>query len=255
MTFAKCLRAGTVTVMLLAVAVDPIAVFAQARSGQARIERGLCASLLSSKASERATAKLDRLQARLQTRRGEVGAVVASRREGRDAALANSRAHLEGRREASLAKMDETASSPSQKQAVAVFRAAVDSAIEVRQSAVTSALQEFRAGLDQARLDRRAAVDAAMGEFAASVKAAEDRAAADCAAQGANSEVIRSAMVGSIEGARRKMKDAIREADKLGEKTALLVKVRQSALDKAFSDYRQALTDAKDAFLASARSN
>ena len=219
MNFVKRLASISTAIALAASLATPFAASAQVDDQSVRLEakkapaaKGFCARIASASLLERASGQLADRQSKLKTRRDETKAFIASKRASRDSALVESRAHLQGRREAAIAKMTVKATTPEQKAAVQAYVAAADAAAATRKAAIDEAIKTFREGLDKAKADRQAAIDASITTFAEAIMVAEDKAKADCGAAVADPEKVRIDLKTAIEAARSAMQLSLKEA-------------------------------------------
>lgn len=215
--------------------------------------RGFCA-LVARGADGRLGQRLGAQQQKLDEKRAERDNRLTERRQQRDERLSEVRANSDARKADHIDKLLELAQDDGQKQAVAIFQAAVDAALSARRSAVDEARQEFKNGLDAAIAARKAAVDAATGTFTDALVAAETKAKTDCDAAGSDPAQVRETLRASVESARTQLRSALQAAEKIGPQAGELVQTRNEAFRAAQADFKAALeqarTDLKAAFVS-----
>lgn len=188
--------------------------------------------------------RLDELNRKLDTRRGQRDSNLSDRRENRGDKLTEVREHNNDRRLDLYAALDARATTDAQHAAVASFKASVEASVAARKAAVDAANAAYKAGIDKAIADRKAKVDAALTAFEASVKAAFEKAQMDCEA-GVSRETLRASLKASLDAAKTKLETDRKAIEKTGETAKALAETRRKAIDKAFGDFKVAMEKAR----------
>lgn len=224
--------------------VLPASVFAQISP-----IKGFCSTVptISSKIDQR----IANTTAKIETKRTDIVNNITKRQSERVTRRADSRAKQAQIREPYYAKLEEKATNETQKQAVATFKSAVESAANVRWSAIDAALQIFTSEVKNALVQRKSSVDAVVSAYRSSISAATEKAKADCAA-GTEQKTVRTTFQQEMKAARSKFQADWQTVDKV---KGLLQTQRddlKTATNKAMQDFKTAMekagTDLKAAF-------
>lgn len=179
---------------------------------------------------------------------------VADREKKQDEKLSGIRLKQDDTRDARYTKLDERAETDAQKQAVANFKAAMASAIEVRRAAVDKAITDFRAGLKSAIDSRKSSTDGIIAVFKSSVTAALDKAKADCTG-GTDVKTVRQTLKADLKTAREKFVSDRKAIDKLKVSAEQLLVTRKTAFEKAMADFKVAAEKARADLKAALKQN
>lgn len=134
------------------------------------------------------------------------------------------------------------ATTDAEKQAVAVFQAAVEAAAKTRQEALKAANTTFHAGVDQIAAKEKSTADAAAATFKSSLDAAVSTASGQCAA-GTSSISVALAFRASVAAATAKFKATLAPEDIRGQVKQLTDAYRES-VKAATTAYRTAVQQA-----------
>lgn len=188
--------------------------------------------------------KMGDMGAKLDERRLERDARLASRETERQQKVTDLRAKADSRRAELLAKLEDKATTDAQRQALSAFQSAVNAAVTARRAAIDAANEAFRTGLHAAIADRKAKADAAVKAFKTAITAALNKAKADCAA-GVDAATVRANLRTATQAALEKLKSDRQAIDKLGDTVKGLVDARRAAHDKAMADFKAAMEKAR----------
>lgn len=238
---------STLGVVMTAAILLPGLILAQTGEATETL-RGFCGRLsdISSKIAQR----MDEKEVRLEEKRTEILNNLETRRGERDAKLTEKRVEWDTKRTEVFAKLEERAGTDEQKQAVAVFVAAVQAAVAVRRASVDAAVQGFRGGLAEAMAARQAAVDGIVSAFRASTEAALQKASSDCQA-GVTPATVRENFRVELVAARNKFASDRQEIDKLRTSREALLTARREAIKEAVDAFQVVLEQARAALKAS----
>lgn len=180
---------------------------------------------------------------RLLDARSNRGKNIDSRRDDRSTKLSDNRNKFDENRGEHYTKLRARATTDTQKATVETFITAIDAAVTARRAAVDAAIRAFRDGVDKAIADRQTAVDGYVTTFKTAVQTAVDKAKSDCAA-GTDPKTVRAAFMASIETARKDLRSHRDLLTKNGDALKPLVDARRTAVNKAFSDFKEAVKNA-----------
>ena len=147
---------------------------------RAPVDRGFCARI--DEIASRIDRQVTNRTTKLQTRQQEGINKLTERRNARNEREIENRVKREGNRSEHYTKLEARATTDAQREAVTAFRAAVETAITARKTAVNAATQSFRQSMDQLIAVRQTAINTAINAFQSSQTAAINQARADCAA-------------------------------------------------------------------------
>lgn len=194
--------------------------------------------------SANADLRLAEWQKKLDAKRDEQAANIEERRVEREQKLANIRSDWDSRRDARYDKLMGKAATDEQKQALANFKAAVETAVAARKAAIDAAISVYRAGMDKVIADRKAGMDAALVAYKNAVQAAKDKAAADCGASVAPA-TVRASFTSAVQAAKDKFKADRAAVVKVSDAVKALNTARKAAFDKAVADFKAVVEAAK----------
>ena len=188
---------------------------------------------------------------KLQTKRQEGINQLAGRRNVRNERAVENRVKRDENRTEHYAKLEARAVTSAQKEAVATFRATVESAITARKTAIDSATQSFRQSLNQVIIARQAAIDAAVNTFQSSRATAVNQARADCAA-GIDARTVRETFHTNIRTAQAQFNNERQGIEMRKDLIEPIQGTQRQAIEKAITDFRatmeKARTDLQAAF-------
>jgi hypothetical protein len=147
--------------------------------------------------------------------------------------------------ESRIAKLDSTATTDAQKQAVAAFRSAIKAALSAKRSAIDAALKSFHDGVAALLTARRDAIEGAFKARLDAFNAAVEKAKTDCAS-GVSAKTVRTEFISALKSAQTQFVSARKANDDFNTKMKQLTAAKKTALDKAMSDFRTAVTQARD---------
>lgn len=160
-----------------------------------------------------------------------------------DAEKQKRRADKEVRREKRFDRLEAKATTDAQKQAVATFKVAVQTAVDIRQTEINKAVADFRAGVASASGAYQTSIDAAIATFTTKANAAFAKAQADCTS-GKDVATIQNELKTSLKAAKDQMKASVK-AVPVPEKVEALREVRKTAVHNAITKFKTAFTAAR----------
>lgn len=164
------------------------------------------------------------------------GEFLAKRSERRERVEANLGEHF--------TKLEERAQTEAQKQAVAAFKVAIQSAIETRRAAIDAAVQAFHEGGESAFESRRAAIEKAINDRSTALKDAIEKAKSDCVA-GTDIKTVRATLSEAVKAAQNNFKSAREAEQALKSEIEKLKSDKKTAVEKAVNDFKAAVEKAR----------
>jgi G:T-mismatch repair DNA endonuclease (very short patch repair protein) len=222
---------------------SPFFVFAQNAAPRQQATGAAFCSRLENLSSE-TLSKMAERETKIEAARSQRQSNLGSRRQERDINLDGLRDKWEQNREEHYAKIEARLTTEDQKQALAVFKSAIEDAVTSRQTSVDRAISAFRSGIDAKISARKTAIDKAVSDFKTAVSAAYEKAEADCSG-GADSRSVRQTLVASLKAAKEKYASDRREAEKIITSAEELTKVKNEAIRKAVADFKIAVEKAR----------
>ncbi len=193
-------------------------------------------SALSQKYEQNVTKQITDLRDRVQTQTQK----VQTNRADFDAKLAQHRQQWTQNRQSLYARLNGRAKTDVEKQAVATFRSAIETAVTIREQSVDAARSAYRQAADQLISQHRTMVEQVLDEFQSSIRAAITQAQKDCSS-GTAPVQVRAAFRQALEAARQARKSGVGEIDKTGPQMEQLAQVRNAAIQQAINAYRNSL--------------
>lgn len=141
-------------------------------------------------------------------------------------------------------KLSAKATTDAQKQALAIFKAAVDAAITARENAIEAARTAYRQGVDQIIAQRKNEILQAFSSYKSNLASVLQQAANNCASDSVSSTNIRQIYQNNLETIKEARINAIQTIDKIGPKIKELTKTRNAAIQQAIKTYQSALQSA-----------
>jgi len=203
---------------------------------RAPIDRGFCARI--DEVASRIDQQVTNRTTKLQTRRQEGINQLTRRRNVRNERAVENRVKREENRSEHYAKLETRATTDVQREAVAAFRATVETAITTRKTAVNAATQSFRQNMDELIAARQTAINTAVNAFQGSQIAAINQARTDCAA-GVDARTAHETFRANIRSAQEQFNN---------ERQA--IEVRKDLIEPIRVSQRQAIEDATTTFRA-----
>ena len=154
--------------------------------------------------------------------------------------LNSERDHANQLRGADFTKLEQRAQTDAQKQAVQVFETAVNAAVAARRTAIDKALADFKTAFDSVFQQRQTNLDAARNAMIAALNAALQKAQTDCTA-GVDPSTVRQNFSTALKTAQQNFVNSRKSLDKAGPQVKALEKNRNTAIQKANSDFNAAL--------------
>lgn len=180
------------------------------------------------------------------TRLSQKGTDLGDKRSEWDDKRTEARLMADQKREEHYAKLTEKAVTDVQKQAVEVFKQAVEKAVSDRRTAQDTARQSYRSGVDAILANRKSTLEAESGDFKLAVEAALAKAKTSCE-NGTPVDTVKSVLKTDLEAAKSALKTAKDENGKVSEEIRALVEVRKTAIQSAKEAFDAAMQDAKTA--------
>ena len=189
--------------------------------------------------------KVKERESKLETKRTERLNVLTNRKNERNVKLSENRMKRDINFSEHFAKLEARAQNDAQKQAVAIFKTAMESALNARRTAVDVAIKTFRDGVQGAVDSRKAGVDVAITSFKSAEQAAIEKAKTDCVA-GVAPKDIKQTLQASLKMARENLVKARQEIDKKQDVMKPLIETKKQAMEKAQADFKAAVEKAKN---------
>lgn len=155
---------------------------------------------------------------------------------------------------ARFSMLDGTAKNDGQSQAIKTFETSVRSALEAKRTAIDAALKAFHDGVQSLLDSRKATVSSSLATMQAAFKAAGDKVTADCAA-GVAPKTVRTTFIAAVQAARKNYEAARKGQDDFSAQMKTLVSAKQAAFQKAQTDFKTAMNQARDALKAALGEN
>ncbi len=162
---------------------------------------------------------------------------LAQKQAERDTKLEETRAKWDANRQTLYTKLEEKAKTDDQKQAVANYKATVESAVTARRALVDDAISTFRSDVKQAIEDKTAVNTDAIEAFKNAVDSAITKAKSDCAG-GVLPQTVRQELTSAIKAARETLKSEVQAKGELGKAIQALIETKKQAVEKAVSDFK-----------------
>lgn len=222
----------------------PALAFAETATPPDKSQNKFCEKLsdMESKIEQRIYPK----EVHLKAKRGEQRMKHDSARTEQETKLGDKRAESDQNREEHFTKLEGKAKTDAEKQAIAVFEAAVKQAVTDRRAAIDSAIKTYRDGVDQSLAARKNSIDAAITAFKANISNAFEKAKAGCGNK-ADPKVIRAALEADLKAAKEKFHASRDGITRTGDAIQSLINARRQAFEKAKSDFQAAIESAKEA--------
>jgi hypothetical protein len=148
-------------------------------------------------------------------------------------------------RQANFDRLSEKATTDAQKQAVAVFKTAMESAVKARRDKVDAAIKVYRDGLAALVKTRQTTTDAAVKKMQDAVKTATDMAKTACAAADADPVAIKQNLHEKMKWAKMDFDTARKTLDADKAKLEALKKTRDTSIKAAMDEFKTATTAAQ----------
>ncbi len=192
------------------------------------------------KMAERMTEAENRLRERHENHAGE----WEGRWNDQDGKLGELRTEQDARREEWYGKLDDLAETDEEREAVGVFRDAVDTAVDARRDAVDAAREAFQDAVEALSDDRQDDRDTLAARYREQVKAAVATAEAACE-NGDDMGEIRTQFRNALQSAHGALGEERDGSNGLGEEISKLAGIRNEAIRVAMEDFHDALDVAK----------
>ena len=160
------------------------------------------------------------------------------------AKLDTARTDNDAKRQEHYEALDERATTDAQKEAVAEFKATVETLVDTRRAAIDAAIEDFEDGVAALLEERKAAVDEAAGDINDRLEAVFDDAEAACDDGDAAPEV-RQTFMSDMQALREEQKGK-RDTYNFTDELAALRADRKAAVDAAQAAFRTGLAAAKE---------
>jgi len=206
------------------------------------VQQSFCSKL--SNFYDKSIKKIIEQQTKLEQKRIESAEKITNHQAEQEVRKAKNRIKWDGNRAKQYTKLEEKAVTDAQKQAIANFKIAVNTAVIVRRTAVDTAIKTYRDAAKQLIDSRKTAVDGIIGAFKTTVQSAVDKAKADCVA-GIDAKTIKADFNVSIKAAKDKFKSDQYQIKKFMQLLQDLSKTRNEAIQKAHQDFVAAMDKAK----------
>ena len=210
---------------------------------RAPIDRGFCARI--DEIASRIDRQVTNRTTKLETRRQEGINQLAGRRNARNERAVENRVKGDENRAEHYAKLEARAITDVQREAVAVFRTTVETAITARKTAVNAATQSFRQSLNQVMVARQVAIDTAVNAFRGSQATAVNQARADCGVDGADARTIQRAFHASIRTAQTQFNNERRSIEAHKDLIEPVRATQRQAIEKAIADFKATMEKAR----------
>jgi len=222
--------------------IAPNLLLAQDRGSAARnLADNFCQRLANSRGNFQN--RYDAAVNRLQDKREEHSDSLELRRIERAADIGKNRTSRDTNRERHFAAIEKRAETDEQKNAVAIFQLAVNTAVDERRKGVDQALEDFREGLDDLLQQRRENVETARARYLSATADAFSEAQGACD-QGDDSQGIRQILHSSLRSATGQFQSEIRENANFRPELDELIAARRKTVNQAIEDFQEAIREA-----------
>jgi hypothetical protein len=204
--------------------------------------KGICLGIdeISSGLDEGITNKNQQIESWIQNRLE----TMEKNRTGRDEKLTEFRINADEWRDKSWKKLEAKAETDEQKEAVRKFKEAMEEAVKARRDAIDSSIDAFRDGVDKAKNDHQEDIQKVANLYGNTVKAAFEKARLDCE-NGVDEKEVRTNLRTSLQAARGQLREDRAGVTKFRDAIHALVSAKKTAFEKAISDFKTAVQEAK----------
>lgn len=178
------------------------------------------------------------------TRQNERRTNWSDRLSGWDEKREQKRSQAETKRSDFYRNLESKAQTEGQKQAVVLFKAALQAAINARKAAVDTAIETFRSAVSRLLQSRQSSIDAAVSAYKAAQKSAFDKAKSSCGSE-TDARMILETLKTELKTAQDKFQADRQAIEKSVEQLRLLNETKRSAVEKAHQDFKAVLEKAK----------
>jgi hypothetical protein len=161
-----------------------------------------------------------------------------------DAKLAGLRMAWDANLKNQFSALEVNAQTDAQKTAVTNFETITNAAVATRRLAVDSAIKTFRAGMQNTITTRQGQLDQLVSTSATSRQTLWSKAEADCAA-GVDAKTVMANLKSGLQAIRTQTQTDKQNVVKTNTVVATLVAARKAAFDKAFSDFKATMEQAR----------
>lgn len=196
---------------------------------------------------KRADTIINNADARLTTWNQKVADQLAKLEDNRNKQtqkLEEARSKADQKREDGFAKALSKATTDDQKTAVAAFKTSITTAISIRRGAVDQAINDYRTGVDTALKTRHDGMQANLTTLKTAVTSAINQAKTDCK-NGKDPKTTRQTLVTAISTARKQFQSSKQTLEQAKTEIITLRKNRETAIQKAITDFKTTATQAR----------
>jgi len=201
---------------------------------------GFCARINDIKILDKIAERESKIDSRRDNRQDNFTEKMQTRDENR---LKN-RLEWDANREAQFKKLEETAKTEVQKEAVAEFKSAVLAAISARRTAIDSAISTFRTEVKNAQDSRKSSVNSVFSSYKNAISVALEKAKSDCE-DGVEPSTVKTTFQASVKEARDKTVNDRKSIDKIKTTIDSLIASKKQAIEKAIANFKTAMEIAR----------
>lgn len=234
--------AGVVSLLLpgMAMAQDGV----QQERTRPTLNAGVNFCTIVDKWSTEVAGKIARARNNIKDRQGKLGSRVDERKEQRDEKLSDVREKHDDNRDSRYDRLTAKAVTDAQKQAVADFRASMESAVSARRAAVDAARTAYWNGVNQLVDSRQGSLTQLVDTYAAALESALATAKSECAG-GVAPATAREHFGTALRTANTAFVEGRKAIERFGPQVKALAETRNQAVKKAMTDFRTAAEAAR----------
>jgi len=191
--------------------------------------------------SDKYKQNIDNQIAKLQEKMNNEAQKIQANRQTFDNGLENNRAKWEKNRQGIYDKLSNKAVTDAQKQALAVFKTAIEAAATARENAIDAARTAYRQGVDQLVSQRKTEILQNFDNFKSALQSTTQQILNSCSSGITSPAYIRQIYQQNMNAARTARVTALQGIDKIGPKIKELAQIRNAAVQQAMRTYKSAL--------------
>lgn len=179
---------------------------------------------------------------------------LADKRDARSQKRVENRVYWDNIRAAKYTVLETKAKTDSQKQAVATYKNTIEAAVKTRRDTIDAAIAQFKKDLDNLIATRQTSVDQAVARYKNSVNTAIAKAQSDCS-NAAVPSTVRAELKDSLLAARTTLQSERTAIDKVADNIDSLITARKTAVQAAWTIYKNSHQAAADTLKQAFRAN
>ena len=190
-------------------------------------------------------ARWNEMDNKLENKRQEKTQEMEKKRSEAEQKMEQKRTDLDTKRLAGYEKLNSIATTDEQKQAVAEFKEAVETAVNLRRAVIEEANSARQNQMEQLMNEHKNTVEARNNSFREEVKNAEGALKEKCNAGDVDFAQMRAQLQAQIKEARDRYKQNKNETAPIGDSVKEINSAHKDAVQKAIEDFKNALAVAK----------